>query len=136
MQRKVLVAGAQGVIGRAAATRLAARSNTQVLGLSRRTEPSIPNVEAVSVDLLDPGQVRDRLGGIRDVTHIVFGAYIEKQTAAEKSTVNVAILAQPARRRRGDRTGPAPRHVLTRAARPTAPISARSRRPPAKTTRA
>ncbi len=63
-----------------------------MLGLSRRTEPSIPNVEAVSVDLLDPGQVRDRLGGIRDVTHIVFGAYIEKQTAAEKSTVNVAIL--------------------------------------------
>ena len=92
MQRKVLVAGAQGVIGRAAATRLAARPDTQVLGLSRRTEPSIPNVEAVSVDLLDPGQVRDRLGGIRDVTHIVFGAYIEKQTAAEKSTVNVAIL--------------------------------------------
>ncbi len=92
MQRKVLVAGAQGVIGRAAAARLAARPDTQVLGLSRRTEPSIPNVEAVSVDLLDPGQVRDRLGGIRDVTHIVFGAYIEKQTAAEKSTVNVAIL--------------------------------------------
>lgn len=92
MQRKVLVAGAQGVIGRAAATRLAARPDTQVLGLSRRTEPSVPNVEAVSVDLLDPGQVRDRLGGIRDVTHIVFGAYIEKQTAAEKSTVNVAIL--------------------------------------------
>lgn len=92
MQRKVLVAGAQGVIGRAAATRLAAQPDTQVLGLSRRTEPSIPNVETVSVDLLDTGLVRDRLGGIRDVTHIVFGAYIEKQTAAEKSTVNVAIL--------------------------------------------
>ena len=92
MPRKVLVAGAQGVIGRAAATHLAARSDTQVLGLSRRTEPSVPNVEAVSVDLLEPKQVRERLGGIRDVTHIVFGAYIEKQTPTDKSTVNVAIL--------------------------------------------
>ncbi|POR41812.1 SDR family oxidoreductase [Methylobacterium sp. V23] len=92
MQRKVLVAGAQGVIGRAAAIRLAAQPETTVLGLSRRTEPAIPNVEAVSVDLLDPARVRESLGEVRDVTHIVFGAYIEKQTAAEKSTVNVAIL--------------------------------------------
>ncbi len=135
MQRKVLVAGAQGVIGRAAATRLAARPDTQVLGLSRRTEPSIPNVEAVSVDLLDTGQVRDRLGGIRDVTHIVFGAYIEKQTAAEKSTVNVAILRNLLDV--VEETSPAcATSRSTRAARPTAPISARSRRPPAKTTRA
>ena len=92
MQRKVLVAGAQGVIGRAAAIRFAAQPDTTVLGLSRRTEPSVPNVEAVSVDLLNPARVRESLGGVRDVTHIVFGAYIEKQTAAEKSIVNVAIL--------------------------------------------
>jgi nucleoside-diphosphate-sugar epimerase len=92
MQRKILVAGAQGVIGRAAASRLAAQPDTTVLGLSRRTEPSATNVEAVSVDLLNPARVRESLGGVRDVTHIVFGAYIEKQTAAEKSIVNVAIL--------------------------------------------
>jgi len=92
MQRKILVAGAQGVIGRAATIRLAAQPDTTVLGLSRRTEPSVPNVEAISVDLLDPARVRKSLSGIRDVTHIVFGAYVEKQTAAEKSTVNVAIL--------------------------------------------
>ncbi|CAA2160672.1 hypothetical protein MBRA_05828 [Methylobacterium brachiatum] len=92
MQRKILVAGAQGVIGRAAASRLAAQPDTTVLGLSRRIEPSATNVEAVSVDLLNPARVRESLGGVRDVTHIVFGAYIEKQTAAEKSIVNVAIL--------------------------------------------
>ncbi len=60
--------------------------------MSRRTEPSVPNVETLSVDLLEPGRSGNALGGIRDVTHIIFGAYIEKQTAAEKSTVNVAIL--------------------------------------------
>ena len=32
------------------------------------------------------------MADVRDVTHIVFGAYIEKATAAEKSQVNVAIL--------------------------------------------
>ncbi len=36
--------------------------------------------------------VRQKLANIRDVTHIVFGAHIEKPTATEKSEVNVAIL--------------------------------------------
>jgi nucleoside-diphosphate-sugar epimerase len=93
MHRKILVAGAQGVIGRAAAIRLAAQPDTEVVGLSRRAEPAIPGIDPIAVDLLDPQQVRDRLGGIRDVTHIVFGAYIEKPTAAERSTANVGILA-------------------------------------------
>jgi nucleoside-diphosphate-sugar epimerase len=92
MQRTVIVAGVYGVIGRAAAIRLAAQPDTQVIGLSRRTERPIEGVRMLSVDLLDPAQVRERLTGLLDVTHIVFGAYIEKPTAAEKSTVNVAIL--------------------------------------------
>jgi nucleoside-diphosphate-sugar epimerase len=92
MNRRVLIAGAHGVIGRAAAMRLASQPDTEVFGLSRRTGPPIAGVKAVSVDLLDPGQVHDRLSPIRDVTHIVFAAYIEKQTAAEKSAFNVAIL--------------------------------------------
>ena len=92
MHRKVLVAGAHGVIGRAAALRLADQPDTEVFGLSRRTVPAISGVKTVSVDLLDPREVHDRLSDIRDVTHIVFGAYIEKQTAADKSEFNVAIL--------------------------------------------
>lgn len=92
MSRKVIIAGVHGVIGRAAALHLAAQPDTQVIGLSRRTQPVLPGIQTVSVDLLDAAQVRERLGDVRDVTHIIFGAYIEKQTAAEKSTVNVAIL--------------------------------------------
>lgn len=92
MSRKFIVAGAQGVIGRAAAIRLADQPDTQVIGLSRREQDPIPGVEPISVDLMDPSQVRERLGHVRDVTHIVFGAYIEKQTAVEKSSFNVAIL--------------------------------------------
>lgn len=92
MQRKVLVAGVQGVIGRAAALHLAAQSDTEVIGLSRRNDPVGHGISTISVDLLDPNGTRAALSEVRDVTHIVFGAYIEKQTAAEKSEVNVAIL--------------------------------------------
>ena len=92
MNRRIIVAGAQGVIGRAAAIRLAAQAGTEVFGLSRRTEPAIPGIKALSVDLLQADQVRERLSGVCNITHLIFAAYIEKQTAAEKSTYNVAIL--------------------------------------------
>jgi nucleoside-diphosphate-sugar epimerase len=92
MSRKFIVAGAQGVIGRAAAARLVSHPDTEVIGLSRREQDAVSGVQPVSVDLMDLDQVRDRLSAIRGVTHIVFAAYIEKATAAEKSSVNVAIL--------------------------------------------
>lgn len=90
--RTVLVAGTQGVIGRAAASHLAAQPGTTVYGLSRRTGAGLPGVEEVSVDLLQPGDVRSKLGAIDGVTHIVFAAYIEKATAAERSEINLALL--------------------------------------------
>ena len=92
-RRTVLVAGAQGVIGRAAATHLAAQPDTRVYGLSRRVaDDDLAGVEQIAVDLLRPDDVAAKLGALGDVTHIVFGAYIEKSTAAEKSEVNVALL--------------------------------------------
>ncbi len=90
--RTVLIAGVHGVIGRAAARRFAAAADTKVYGLSRRTDGVVPGVEPVAVDLLRPDDVRDKLGRLSDVTHIVFGAYLEKPTAAEKSEINVAML--------------------------------------------
>jgi nucleoside-diphosphate-sugar epimerase len=92
MQRKVLVAGVHGVIGRAAALHLAKQAGTEVIGLSRRDAPVAGGVRTISVDLLDAAGTARALSVVRDVTHIVFGAYIEKPTAAEKSAVNVAIL--------------------------------------------
>ncbi len=91
-QRRMVVAGVQGVIGRAAARHLAGQLDTVVYGLSRRAAVGIPGVEEVSVDLLDPDEARTRLGAIGGITHLVFGAYVEKPTAAEKSEVNVALL--------------------------------------------
>ena len=91
-QRTVIVAGAQGVTGRAAALYLAQQPNTTVIGLSRRSGIELPGVELVPVDLLRLEDVQAKLSSRVDVTHIVFGAYIEKPTPAEKSEANVAIL--------------------------------------------
>ncbi|WP_263359961.1 SDR family oxidoreductase [Acidicapsa ligni] len=88
----VVIAGVHGVSGRAAAERWNAFPNTEVYGLSRRTAPVSEGVRSVAVDLLDAEDVREKLTSIPGVTHIVFGAYIEKATAAERSEVNVAIL--------------------------------------------
>ena len=92
MHRKIIVAGSHGVSGSAAAAHFASQPDTKVYGLSRRTEPAIQGVESISVDLTNPTEVRRALADVRNITHIIFGAYIEKTTAAEKSVVNVALM--------------------------------------------
>ncbi len=91
-QRRIMVAGVQGVTGRAAALRFAAQPDTTVYGLSRRAAAGLPGVQEVSVDLLDPDDAKGKLSRIGNITHLVFGAYVEKPTAAEKTAVNVALL--------------------------------------------
>ncbi len=90
----VLVAGAQGVIGRAAAAHFSTGSGaaTKVYALSRRPLEGLAGVTPISVDLLDAVATREALRGCSDVTHVVFGAYIEKDTPGERSAVNVALL--------------------------------------------
>ena len=88
----VLVAGAHGVSGRAAAQHFSTIPGVSVHGLSRRSAPLPPGVIAISVDLLNIANVRQQMGAVKDITHIVFGAYIERHSAAEKSAVNVAML--------------------------------------------
>ena len=87
----VLVAGVHGVIGRAAAEHFSRQPGTKVYGLSRRGG-ELANVEHLSVDLLAPDEVRAKLEGVTDVTHVIFGSYVEKPTAGERSAVNVALL--------------------------------------------
>lgn len=89
----VLVAGVHGVSGQAAALEWAKTPGTKVYGLSRRKADLPAGIEGIAVDLLDRADVEAKLGGLSDVTHIVFAAYIEKPGAAERSKVNVALLA-------------------------------------------
>jgi nucleoside-diphosphate-sugar epimerase len=90
--KTVLVTGAQGVIGRAAAEHYSKEPGTVVYGVSRRPIAGLEGVRGISADLLDPAEVSKKIGVLKDITHVIFGAYIEKETAAEKSVVNVALL--------------------------------------------
>jgi nucleoside-diphosphate-sugar epimerase len=87
----VLVTGAGGVIGSAAAAEYARRPGWRVRGVSRRT-PREAGWEHLAVDLGTADGARDGLRGAGDVTHLVFGAYAERPTARELSEVNVGLL--------------------------------------------
>jgi nucleoside-diphosphate-sugar epimerase len=91
-QNVVLVSGVHGVSGRAAAAHWASIPDTKVYGLARRSLPLPPGVEGISVDLLKPEDVGSKLGKLKDVTHVVLGAYVEKADAVERTEVNVALV--------------------------------------------
>ena len=90
--RSILVTGAQGVSGGAVLEQYAAAPGTTVYGLSRRAGESSGNIRHISVDLLDALDIKVKLQSIANITHLFFGAYIDKKDAAEKSAVNVQLL--------------------------------------------
>jgi nucleoside-diphosphate-sugar epimerase len=86
----VLIAGDGGLIGS-----YAARAYTElgwtVHGVSRRALPDAA-WHHHRVDLLDAEQARTGLAPLGEVTHLVFGAYVEKADDAEAIEVNDALL--------------------------------------------
>ena len=89
-QPTVLVAGAGGVIGRHAAQEYVARGAT-VRGASRRPVAEA-TWEHLPVDLLDAAAAKAGLAAAGDSTHLVFGAYLERPSAAELSEANCTLL--------------------------------------------
>jgi nucleoside-diphosphate-sugar epimerase len=75
LQKKAVVVGALGVIGRYIVEKLVAEGDWQVVGLSRRPEVDRPRYRHVSVDLLDAGDVARKLADLMDVTHIFYAAF-------------------------------------------------------------
>jgi nucleoside-diphosphate-sugar epimerase len=75
--KKVLVAGVSGVVGYAAAKRFAADPDYDVVGVARRRPAGLDGVELRSVDLLDREACAEALGGLSDVTHVVYAALHE-----------------------------------------------------------
>jgi hypothetical protein len=83
---------AQGVIGRNVAEYYASQQGWKVVGLSRREPYGDEHFDHVRVDLLNSGDTAEKLRRYADATHLVFAAYIEKPTAQELVTPNVAML--------------------------------------------
>ena len=75
--RVVLIAGASGVVGRAALQHFAAAPDTRVIGLSRRPPDAVVG-EHISLDLTDRQTCRDMAPRLADVTHLVYAALFEQ----------------------------------------------------------
>ncbi|HEY4894014.1 MAG TPA: SDR family oxidoreductase, partial [Reyranella sp.] len=74
-QKKAVVVGALGVIGRYIVDKLLAEGDWQVVGLSRRAAKNAPRYHHIPVDLLDLEDVGRKLGGSSDVTHVFYAAF-------------------------------------------------------------
>ncbi|MCW2538440.1 MAG: dependent epimerase/dehydratase family protein [Frankiales bacterium] len=76
-RRTVVIAGASGLIGQAAARHFASMPDWDVIAVSRRLPPAIDGVTALSVDLAEPGAMERAVADLSDVTHVVYAALHE-----------------------------------------------------------
>ena len=77
-KRKVLVAGASGLVGHAAVRLFASLSDYEVVAVSRRTPDPVPGSKFISADLLDQRKCAELFSQMDDVTHVVYAAVNEK----------------------------------------------------------
>jgi nucleoside-diphosphate-sugar epimerase len=78
VSQKILVAGASGLVGFAAARHFSSLPGWQVVAVSRRVPEGLHGVTVVPVDLLDRARCAEVFGAMRDVTHVVYAALHEK----------------------------------------------------------
>jgi nucleoside-diphosphate-sugar epimerase len=75
---KMLIAGASGLVGFAAARHFGRLDNWDVVAVSRRIPSGVDGVSFVSVDLQDKQHCREVFGQMTDVTHLIYAALFEK----------------------------------------------------------
>src|SRR5215470_6578976 len=77
-KRKVLVAGASGLVGFAAVKHFAQLPDWEAVGVSRRLPWGLEGATLISVDLTDTACCAEVFGQMHDVTHVVYAALYEK----------------------------------------------------------
>ena len=92
IRKTALVAGATGVVGRNLLRQLIPDPDWDVIAVSRRKPNIEGNYRHLSVDLLDPAYAKKKLGGLSEVTHIFYAAYIEKPSWSDMVAPNLAML--------------------------------------------
>ncbi len=75
--KRVVIAGASGLVGHAAARHFASRPGWDVIGLSRRVPPHIVGVRSLRVDLGCPRSIAEVTPALAGATHLVFAALSE-----------------------------------------------------------
>ncbi|HKA52859.1 MAG TPA: SDR family oxidoreductase [Candidatus Binatia bacterium] len=97
-KRKVLVAGASGLVGGAAVRHFAGLKDWDVVGVSRRIPAGLQGATLLSVDLTDKRRCAEVFGQMGDVTHLVYAAVNETPGLVqgwrdrEQMRLNLAML--------------------------------------------
>ena len=98
MPKKALIAGALGVVGRAALRELELATDWELVGLSRREPDFKTRADFRAVDLRDRSRCARALEDVRGVTHLVYAALHEKPqlvsgwTETDHGEINLAML--------------------------------------------
>ena len=94
----VLVAGAGGLVGRAAIDHYLSEG-WEVIALSRRPPEPATGAAHLAVDLADGAQCRARLSEVRNLTHVVYAALFEKPdlTGGWLDDDQIAMIKEPRR---------------------------------------
>ena len=82
-KKKILVAGASGLVGYAAVEHFAQQDDWDVVGVSRRIPDGLEGAEVISVDLTDTARCAEVFGRMSDVTHLIYTALYEKPGLVE-----------------------------------------------------
>ncbi|HKU96991.1 MAG TPA: SDR family oxidoreductase [Vineibacter sp.] len=96
--RTVLIAGASGIVGRAAVAHFAALPDVRVIAVSRRPPDLDANYRFVKLDLTDVAACEAAAAAFADVTHVVYAALHEKPglirgwREADQMQTNLAML--------------------------------------------
>ena len=77
-KRKVLIAGASGLVGYGAVKHFGERDDWEAIAVSRRPPLDRHGADFISVDLMDQTRCREVFGAMGDVTHVVYAALFEK----------------------------------------------------------
>lgn len=94
----ILIAGASGLIGRAAIEHFARQQDWRVIALSRRAPEVDVDVEHLAVDLMDAAATAAIAPQLAEVTHLVYAALMEKPGLVrgwrdrEQMDANIAML--------------------------------------------
>lgn len=99
-RKKVIVAGASGLVGSAAVRHFGALPDWDVVAVSRRPPLDVPpGVQHVAIDLTDQRSCAQVFGAMSDITHVVYTAVAEKLdniyagwTDPQQIAINAAML--------------------------------------------
>src|SRR5262245_21109829 len=75
--KKVVIAGATGLVGNAALRHFSRTGGCDVVALSRRKPRDLYGAPHVSIDLTDPARCTQAAAAFKDTTHLVYAALYE-----------------------------------------------------------